>query len=84
MNRDELAKLILLELYRRCEVIKTRPKPPAWKTWEAWPDALDRERTPSTANTGRATRPRGLARPRARRPAGCVCSAPFTAWPTPD
>jgi len=29
MNRDELAALILLELHRRCEEIRKRPKPPA-------------------------------------------------------
>ena len=76
MNRDELAALILLELHRRCEAIRTRPKPPDWKTWEARPDAVDRE-------YGRVTHAHGSAMPPAPRPAGCACSAPSTAWKTP-
>jgi len=41
MDRDELAALILLELHRRCEAIRTRPKPPAWKTWDVRDHADD-------------------------------------------
>ena len=46
MNRDELAALILLELHRRCEAIRTRPKPPAWKTWDVRDHADDTEYGP--------------------------------------
>ena len=46
MNRDELAALVLLELHRQCEAIRTRPKPPAWKTWAVRDHATDLEYGP--------------------------------------
>jgi hypothetical protein len=42
-TRDDLAAPVLTELVRREAVIAARAKPPAWKKWEARPDADDRE-----------------------------------------
>lgn len=47
--RDDLAALVLAEVARREAAIATRPRPPAWKTWEARPDADDREYGPRYA-----------------------------------
>lgn len=44
--RDELATMVLVELARREAEIAARPRPPAWKTWEAGPDADDRDYGP--------------------------------------
>jgi hypothetical protein len=51
MTRDELAALVLLEVQRRCEAIRTRPRPPAWKWWEARDDDADRECGPRYSPT---------------------------------
>ena len=50
MNRDELAAMVLAEVARQCDAIRNRPKPPAWKTWEALPDD-DREYGPRYSPT---------------------------------
>jgi hypothetical protein len=51
MNRDELAALVLAEVARRCEAIRDRPRPPAWKTWETRDDDDDREYGPRYSPT---------------------------------
>src|SRR5262245_31569528 len=51
MTRDELAALVLLEVERRCDAIRTRPRPPAWKTWEVRDDDDDREYGPRYSPT---------------------------------
>lgn len=51
MNRDELAAMVLAEVARQCDAIRNRPKPPAWKTWEAIPDDDDREYGPRYSPT---------------------------------
>lgn len=51
MNRDELAELVLLELAERCEAIRTRPKPQAWRTWDVRDDEADREYGPRYSPT---------------------------------
>jgi len=33
MNRDDLARLVLIEVEQRCEAIRSRPRPPAWQCW---------------------------------------------------
>lgn len=57
MNRDELCALVLVEVARQCEAIRTRPRPPAWKTWEARDDDADRKYGPQYTPTwfGHAT-----------------------------
>jgi hypothetical protein len=45
-TRDDLAVRVLTELARREAEIAARPRPPAWKVWEARPDADDREYGP--------------------------------------
>ena len=50
-TRDELAALVLTELARREAAIAARPRPPAWKTWEARPDADDRKYGPRYSPT---------------------------------
>lgn len=47
MNRDELAKVVLIEVARHCEAVNARPKPPAWKTWETGDDDANRRFGPS-------------------------------------
>lgn len=49
--RDDLAAIVLAELARREAEIAARPRPPAWKTWEARPDADDREYGPRYSPT---------------------------------
>jgi hypothetical protein len=51
VKRDELAALVLLEVERRCEAIRTRPRPPAWKWWATRDDAADRECGPRYSPT---------------------------------
>ena len=41
MNRDDLAKLVLMEIDRRCEAVRFRPRPPAWRWWETEAHDLD-------------------------------------------
>jgi hypothetical protein len=50
-TRDDLAAMLLTELARREEEIAARSRPPAWKTWEARPDADDREYGPRYSPT---------------------------------
>lgn len=50
--RNDLAEIVLSELARREEEIAAHPRPPAWKTWEARPDADDREYGPRYSPTG--------------------------------
>jgi hypothetical protein len=50
-TRDDLATMLLNELARRESEIAARPRPPAWKTWEARPDADDREYGPRYSPT---------------------------------
>ena len=56
-TRDDLAAMLLTELARREEEIAARSRPPAWKTWEARPDADDREYGRGTPRRGSATEP---------------------------
>ena len=50
-TRDDTAGLLLIELARREAEIEARPRPPAWKTWEARPDDDDREYGPRYSPT---------------------------------
>lgn len=49
--RDDQEKVVHSELARREGEIAARPGPPAWKTWEARPDADDREYGPRYSPT---------------------------------
>jgi hypothetical protein len=51
LTRDDLAILVLTELARREAEITTRPRPPAWRVWDARPDADDREFGPRYSPT---------------------------------
>lgn len=42
-TRDDLAAEVLTELARREAEIASRPRPPAWRTWDVRADADDRE-----------------------------------------
>lgn len=46
MNRDELAALVLAEVARQCDAIRSRPKPPAWQSWSVREDDNDRDYGP--------------------------------------
>jgi len=50
-TRDDLVAMVLSELARSKAEIAARPRPPAWKTWEARPDADDREYGPRYSPT---------------------------------
>ncbi|QDV34100.1 hypothetical protein [Tautonia plasticadhaerens] len=41
MNRDDLARLVLIEVQQRCEAIRSRPRPPQWKCWSVLKHDLD-------------------------------------------
>jgi hypothetical protein len=47
MTRDDLAKLVLMEIDRQCEAVRSRPSPPAWKRWEVEDHDLDLRYGPS-------------------------------------
>ena len=51
MNRDDLAEMVLLELAKRCDAIRARSKPRAWRTWEVRDDEADREHGPRYSPT---------------------------------
>lgn len=51
MNRDDLAKLVLLEVMEQCEAILTRARPPAWQTWATRDHDADREHGPRYSPT---------------------------------
>jgi hypothetical protein len=51
MNRNELAALVLRNVEQQCEAIRTRPKPPAWRTWEVAKDEEDHEYGPRYSPT---------------------------------
>ena len=51
MNRDDLAKLVLLEVARRSEVVRARTPPPTWQTWAVRDYETDREYGPSYSPT---------------------------------
>jgi len=36
MTRDDLARVVLIEVHQRCEVAQSRRRPPEWKSWEVW------------------------------------------------
>ena len=36
MTRDDLARVVLIEVHQRCEVAQSRRRPPEWKPWEVW------------------------------------------------
>jgi len=50
-TRDDLAAMVPAELARREAEIVARPRPPVRKTWEARPDADDREYGPRYSPT---------------------------------
>jgi hypothetical protein len=51
VNRDDLAKLVLLEVARQCEAVRARTPPPAWQTWAVRDYETDHEFGPSYSPT---------------------------------
>jgi hypothetical protein len=46
VNRDELDKLVLMEVKRQCDLVRDRPRPPAWQKWTVRLHELDLEHGP--------------------------------------
>jgi hypothetical protein len=51
MNRDDLARLVLLEVARQTEAARSRPRPPRWQTWNVWLYEADLEYGPKYSPT---------------------------------
>lgn len=51
MNREELAKRVLIEVARRAKAIRYRPRPRAWQTWAVREDQADRDYGPRYSPT---------------------------------
>jgi hypothetical protein len=46
MTREDLARLVLIEVERQCEAVRSRPRPPAWQRWAVWEHEDDLEYGP--------------------------------------
>jgi hypothetical protein len=47
MTREDLARLILIEVERRCEAVRSRPRPPDWQWWNVRDYEADLEYGPA-------------------------------------
>jgi hypothetical protein len=46
VDRQELDKVVLMEVKRQCDAVRDRPRPPAWQRWSVRLDEFDREYGP--------------------------------------